>query len=68
MLRIRYGAKRPVDCYAFADLRNELRSDDFEIIFTHDLERAVVCGECVVEPSRWGVSETDSAKRWAKPD
>ena len=42
-------AKRPVDGDAFADLGDEFGRDDFEIIFAHDVDGAVVGGECIVK-------------------
>ena len=42
-------AERPVDGDAFADLGDKFGRDHFEVVFAHDLEGAVVCGERVVE-------------------
>ena len=49
LLRIRYGAKGPVDRDAFAYPGNKFRGDDFEIVFAHDLQGAVIRGEGIVE-------------------
>ncbi len=35
-------AECPVDGYAFADLRHEFGGDYFQVVFAHDLQRAVV--------------------------
>ena len=41
--------KGPIDSYAFANVRDQLCRDDFEIIFAHHLDGAVVCGERIIK-------------------
>jgi hypothetical protein len=56
----RYGAKGPIDGDAFANLCDKFGGDDFQFVFAHGFDGAVVRGDGIVEWSRWGASDIDS--------
>lgn len=55
-------AERPVDGDTLLHLGDQLRRDEFELVIAHWLHGAVIRGEGVVEPSRWG-SERDRQRK-----
>jgi len=48
-LRASAFAKRPADGDAFADFCDKFCRDHFEVVFAHDLQRAVVGGERIIK-------------------
>ena len=49
LLRSRCGAEGPINSDALADLSNHFGGDDFDLIFAHRFDGAVVRGERFVE-------------------